>query len=96
MLIADGKCLLNQHSQQFTGLGLFLIADTGSVHTVDKLIQYLRDYSISFAESFLVLTIERPDAVQGMDDLHYAVKQMLSCNNQDASQLIRVSSLNLS
>ena len=62
----------------------------------DKLIQYLRDYSISFAESFLVLTIERPDAVQGMDDLHYAVKQMLICNNQDASQLIRVSSLNLS
>ncbi len=66
---------------------------------IDKnqaLIQYVRRHHIEPSKSFLVLTITRPDVVRDMDDLHYAVTRMLNCDNQDESQLVRVSSLDLS
>ena len=79
----DDKCwnLLNpQHLQKL-------------IDMTEKIIERRMEH----AKSFLVLTIgDKPSYVQDMDDLYYAVSRMLSCDNQKESQLIKVSSLNLS
>ena len=62
------------------------------IDRTEKIIQRRMEH----AESFLVLTVDKPSYVQDMDDLYYAVSRMLSCDNQDESQLIKVRSLNLS